>query len=159
MNDGQEIGSFGQPGWNTSCLDFLWPTDIHTADNNRIVITDAHTGGIYRIAFDGTVGKLLDVVGGIAPGPAGLQMPYSAASVGGDLAGLSTFSPKVLIIGPAKSEAAPAINTLIVQQAFQAQWHPDREPSLPFGWNGYVHLASGPMTISGFPFWCRHTAD
>ena len=101
LNDGQEIGSFGQPGWNTSCLDFLWPTDIQTADNNRIVITDAHTGGIYRIAFDGTVGKLLDVVGGIAPGPAGLQMPYSAASVGGDLAGLSTFSPKVLIIGPA----------------------------------------------------------
>jgi len=126
LNDGQEIGSFGQPGW---------------------------TGGIYRIAFDGTVGKLLDVVGGIAPGPAGLQMPYSAASVGGDLAGLSTFSPKVLIIGPAESEAAPAIDSLIVQQAYQAQWHPDREPSLPFGvgWNGYVHLASGPMTISSFP--------
>jgi len=68
LNDGQEIGSFGQPGW---------------------------TGGIYRIAFDGTVGKLLDVVGGIAPGPAGLQMPYSTASVGGDLAVLSTFSQGV----------------------------------------------------------------
>jgi hypothetical protein len=95
LNDGQEIGSFGQSGWNTSCLDFLWPTDIHTADNNLIVITDAHTGGIYRIAFDGTVGKLLDVVGGIAPGPAGLQMPYSTASVGGDLAVLSTFSQGV----------------------------------------------------------------
>jgi len=44
LNDGQEIGSFGQPGWNTSCLDFLWPTDIHTADNNPIVITDAIPG-------------------------------------------------------------------------------------------------------------------
>jgi hypothetical protein len=120
LNDGQEIGSFGQSGWNTSCLDFLWPTDIHTADNNLIVITDAHTGGIYRIAFDGRTGRLLDVVGGTAPGPAGLQMPYSAASFGGGLAVLSTFSPKVLIIGPAESEAAPAINTLIVQQAYQA---------------------------------------
>ena len=120
VNDGQEIGSFGQPGWNTSCLDFLWPTDIHTGGNNIIVITDAHTGGIYRIAFDGRTGRLLDVVGGTAPGPAGLQMPYSAASFGGGLAVLSTFSPKVLIIGPAESEAAPAINTLIVQQAYQA---------------------------------------
>ena len=119
VNDGQEIGSFGQPGWNTSCLDFLWPTDIHTGGNNIIVITDAHTGGIYRIAFDGRVGELLDVVGGTAPGPAGLQMPYSTASFGGGLAVLSTFSPKVLIIG------AGEVGGSAVDQ------HADRTASLP----------------------------
>src|SRR5439155_16236284 len=82
LNDGHEIGSFGRPGWNTTCLDFLWPTGIDIAEHNIIVITDAHTGGIYRIAFEGGFGKLLDVIGGTAPGPTGLQMPYSAISVG-----------------------------------------------------------------------------
>jgi hypothetical protein len=57
----------------------------------------------------------------------------------------------VLIIGPAQSNAAPSVKTLIVQQAHQAERRSDREPSLPLGvgWDGYVHLASAPMTISG----------
>jgi hypothetical protein len=152
LYDGHKIGSFGQPGWNASCLDFLWPTGISVGVNNIIVITDAHTGGVYRIAFDGRVGKLLDVVGGSAPGAAGLQMPYSAASVGADLAILSTFSPKVLVVGPSQSSEAPAIKTLIVQQAHQAERDSDRERPLPLGvgWNGYVHLAAAPIRVSGF---------
>jgi hypothetical protein len=152
LNDGHEIGSFGQPGWNTRCLDFLWPTGIEVAENKVIVISDAHTGGIYRIAFDGSAGKLIDVIGGTAPGPGGLQMPYAAISIGDDLAILSTFSPKLLIIGPTQPNAPPTIKTLIVQQAHQTAQRSDRDPSPPLGvgWNGYVHLASASMTISGF---------
>jgi hypothetical protein len=152
LSDGHEIGSFGQPGWNASCLDFLWPTGIQAGEDGVIVIADAHTGGIYRISFDGRVGKVLDVIGGTAPGPAGLQMPYSAASIGSDLAILSTFSPKVLIIGAAQPGATPAIKAMIVQQARQAEPNADREQPLPLGvgWNGYVHLASARNEVSGF---------
>jgi len=150
--DGREIGSFGQPGWNTRCLDLLWPTNINVAEDSSVVITDAHTGAVYRIKFDGHEGKLQDVFGGTSPGPAGLQMPYAAIKVGANLAILWTFSPKVLIVGSSSSSSAPSIKTMIVQQSRQAERHPDREPSTPLGvgWNGYVHLAADPMTISGF---------
>jgi hypothetical protein len=152
LSDGHEIGSFGQPGWNASCLDFLWPTGLQTGEGGLVVITDAHTGGIYRISFDGRAGKLLDVVGGTAPGTAGLQMPYSTANLGADLAILSTFSPKVLTIGPAPPGATPVIKTSIVQQADQGEGYSDdaRPTPLGVGWNGYVHLASAQSTISGF---------
>jgi hypothetical protein len=151
LNTGKEIGFFGRPGWNASCLEFLWPTGIAVGENNVVAITDAHTGGTYRIAFDGRAGKLLDVVGGTAPGPAGLQMPYSTIPIGADLAILSTFSPKVVIIDPSPAGAAQSIKALIVQQAHQTEPLPDRDRSLPIGigWNGHVHLASVPMTISG----------
>ncbi len=152
LSTGQKIGSFGRPGWNASCLEFLWPTGIAVDENNILTITDAHTGGIYRIAFAGRVGKLLDVVGGTTPGPAGLQMPYSTIPVGTDLAILSTFSPKVVIIDPSPSSAERSIKALIVQHAHQAEPLPDRDRSLSLGigWNGHVHLATVPVSIDGF---------
>lgn len=150
LNDGKVIGAFGQPGWNTYCLDFLWPTDLKTAGDNLLLITDAHTGGVYRIAFEGMIGKVLDVIGGTTPGPMGLQMPYATTLVGDDIAILSTFSPKILVAGPARTNQTPAIKKLIVQQAFQAERRSDWDrPPLGVGWNGYVHMAADPITISG----------
>jgi DNA-binding beta-propeller fold protein YncE len=151
LTDGKEIGSFGQPGWNTACLDFLWPTGLHVFDDNLLVVTDAHTGGIYRIAFEGEAGKLIGVIGGTAPGALGLQMPYAVASIGDELAILSTFSPKVLIAGPVRASEPPLVKTLIVQQSNQGQDSADQyRPPLGVGWNGYVQMAAGPATISGF---------
>src|SRR5712691_408458 len=73
---GDVVGSFGEPGWSAHCLNFLWPTGIYATGEEMIVIADAHTGGVYRVAFDGEVVRLRDVVGGTAPGAMGLQMPY-----------------------------------------------------------------------------------
>lgn len=148
---GEVVGSFGGPGWNAHCLNFLWPTGIHAVGDKTIVITDAHTGGVYRVAFDGESVKLLEVVGGTAPGATGLQMPYGATSIGDDLALLSTFSPKIVIAGAERGAGASVSKKLIVQQSYQAAAGSDSAmpAALGTGWNGYVHLAAARLTISG----------
>ena len=151
LEDGAVLGSFGAPGWQAYCLNFLWPTGVQTVNDDMLVVTDSHTGGIYRIVFGEGSATLLDVVGGTAPGAFGLQMPYATAPIGNSLAILSTFSPKVVIAGPAAAPDAPKIEKLIVQQAEQAEVDAESSeaPPLGVGWNGYVHFAAPPLRISG----------
>jgi len=148
---GDVVSSFGEPGWNALCLNFLWPTGIYAAGEEMIVIADAHTGAVYRVAFDGEVVRPRDVVGGTAPGAMGLQMPYGVTGIGGDLAVLSTFSPKIVIAGPERGTEAPEVKKLIVQQSYQGTGERDAAmpPPLGVGWNGYVHFASARLNISG----------
>ena len=152
LSNGTVRGVFGEPGWRAYCLNFLWPTGLEAAGDNLLVVTDSHTGGVYRISFQDGVGALIDVVGGTAPGLAGLQMPYGTASIGGKLAILSTFSPKILIAGPAGAAATPKIEKVIVQHpaqaVFQGNGHPYRIP-LGVGWDGYVHIGGPHLTVSG----------
>jgi hypothetical protein len=148
---GDVVGSFGEPGWNAYCLHFLWPTGLYAVDNKTIVVTDAHTGGIYRLAFDNDTVTLMEVTGGTVPGALGLQMPYATTGTGGDLAVLSTFSPKIVIAGPEGGDNAPRVKKLIVQQHAQAERRQASAIPVPLGvgWNGYLHLAATRLHISG----------
>jgi len=145
------MGSFGEPGWNAHCLNFLWPTSLYAADERTIVITDAHTGGLYRLDFDGETIRLIDVVGGTVPGPTGLQMPYGATAIGGDLAVRSTFSPKIVIVGPAGSRVTPEIKRMVAPRnpGTEGPEGHSATPPLGAGWNGYIDLAGPRLTISG----------
>lgn len=151
LHDGTVAGSFGEPGWNAHCLNFLWPTGLQAIGDRTIVITDAHTGGVYRVSFDGQTVKLLDVIGGTAPGALGLQMPYATTEIGGNLAILSTFSPKIAIAGPDGGSGAPTVKELIVQQPYQSVERREAASPAPLGvgWNGYIHLGSARLNISG----------
>ena len=151
LEDGSVVGSFGDPGWDVYCLNFLWPTSIEIVNKQVMAITDPHTGGVYRMAFEHGRGSLMDVIGGTASGLMGLQMPYATASIGGNLAILSTFSPKIMIAGPAAAAGSPEIQTVIVQQPEQAEKDTGNRTAGPLGvgWNGYVHLASPHFKISG----------
>lgn len=148
---GRVVGQFGQPGWNARCLDFLWPTGLYAMDERTLVVTDAHTGGLYRFGFDGETIRLMDVVGGTAPGATGLQMPYGATGIGGDLAILSTFSPKIVIAEAAGGEAQPQVKRLIAPHAITTPETQENAamPPLGAGWNGYIHLGGPRLTISG----------
>lgn len=149
LSDGAEIGSFGHPGWNSACLEFLWPTGIQSSDDGRILITDAHTGAISILKFDGRNGRLVGSFGGTYAGPSGLQMPYSAAILDGDLfAVLSTFSPKISIMNEDGS-----IQTIIMADERQGlELREESEPGpIGVGWNGYVHFASPIIDVAGFP--------
>jgi hypothetical protein len=149
LSDGHVIGGFGQPGWHAYCLDFLWPTGLEAIDDDLIVITDAHTGGVYRISFVGETGKLLDVSGSSAPGPLGLQMPYAAARIGANLAILSTFSPKIVVVGPVRDARLFEVNELIVERPQQAEPIATQRRPLGVGWNGYTHMAHPEFKIGG----------
>jgi hypothetical protein len=151
LRDGTVAGSFGEPGWNAHCLNFLWPTGLQAIGDRAIIITDAHTGGVYRVSFDGQTLKLLDVIGGTAPGVMGLQMPYATTEIGGDLAILSTFSPKIAIAGPDGATEAPTVKEVIVQQSYQTAARREAASPAPLGvgWNGYINLGSARLDISG----------
>jgi hypothetical protein len=151
LEDGSVVESFGQPGWDTYCLNFLWPTSIEIVNEQIMAITDAHTGGIYRIDFEHGNRSLIDVIGGTTSGLMGLQMPYAAASIGGNLAILSTFSPKIVIAGPATAAGSPEVEIVIVEHPEQAENDARNSIAAPLGvgWNGYVHLASSHFKISG----------
>jgi hypothetical protein len=149
LADGSRIGAFGQPGWRAYCLDFLWPTGLTAVNDDLLVITDAHTGGVYRITFAGETGKLIDVSGGTAPGPLGLQMPYASTVIGDQLAILSTFSPKIVLAGAAADPRPLAVSKLVVERT-----QPGTAPlagALPLGvgWNGYAHMADRTFEVSG----------
>jgi hypothetical protein len=148
---GTVLGSFGEPGWNAYCLNFLWPTSVYTMDDRTIIVTDAHTGGVYRLGFDGETIRLIDVVGGTAPGWTGLQMPYGAAILGGELAVLSTFSPKVVIAGPGGDGTTLEIKRLVLPVAHPTGGLQQDAAMSPLGagWNGYIHLAGPRLRISG----------
>jgi hypothetical protein len=150
LSDGSLIGSFGQPGWQAYCLDFLWPTGLQAIDDDLIVVTDAHTGGVYRISFVGETGQLIDVSGGTAPGPFGLQMPYASARIGDNLAILSTFSPKIILVGSVRDPRPLDVKELIIEQPQQGGPSPSAT-NLPLGvgWNGYTHMAEPEFKISG----------
>lgn len=89
------VDSIGNIDSNPSNNGFLWPTSINGLDENRLVVSDAHTGYIYILNKNNL--KIESYFGGNSLSYKYLHMPYTVIVNDNKYYITSTFQDRIIV--------------------------------------------------------------
>jgi hypothetical protein len=141
LQTGKILRRVGSLGWNTSKLEFLWPTGAYPYSDHELIVADAQTGIIGLIDINSMTVKRH--FGGNGPGFRYLNMPYTAIRNGDSILIISTFQERILV-GDTRFRFS---KSLYWRSGHDWSYMKARQKSLPMlgvGWTGYVHR-DGPI--------------
>lgn len=95
IRDGKIVDSIGNIDSNPSNNGFLWPTSINGLDENRLVVSDAHTGYIYILNKNNL--KIESYFGGNSLSYKYLHMPYTVIVNDNKYYITSTFQDRIIV--------------------------------------------------------------
>jgi lactonase family protein with 7-bladed beta-propeller len=100
LEHGSVLRSIGGIGWDPAAPTFLWPTSVQPVGEDRVILSDAHTGFISIFSTSSLENE--GFFGGNGPTLHFFNMPYAAISKHGKIAVLSTFQGRITILDLAR---------------------------------------------------------
>ena len=100
IGHGTVLRSIGGLGWNPTVPTFLWPTSVQPVGEDRVILSDAHTGFVSEFSVDSLENE--GFYGGNGPTLRFLNMPYAAIAKHDKIAVLSTFQGRIIILDRAR---------------------------------------------------------
>lgn len=144
IDTGEVLRSTGSLGWNPMVNQFMWPVSINKLNDEKLIISDAHTG--YVSVFDAASMQVESYFGGNGPTYKRFNYPYAAVKIDDEVVVLSSMRGHILFLD---ADARYIKEEMVVDRE---RWHDltISDDIFGHGWSDYVNNASDArLSING----------